>query len=173
MLGSIDRRLATILLIVFVQIVGAGMALPILPLYAKNEFAMSEQMVTVLFSSFFAAQFLAGPWLGRLSDERGRLPVLIASQIGTAISFVMLAMAGGTSTLFLSRILDGITGGNIIMLIEISKLAITMSITRNGKYTRNPIKNATLSSESMYAGISDVVEMSARVMDSGSEVSIP
>jgi DHA1 family tetracycline resistance protein-like MFS transporter len=66
-----------------------------------------------LVSSFFAAQFLAGPYLGRLSDRHGRLPVLIISQIGTVISFVMLGLAQNVETLFLARILDGITGGNI------------------------------------------------------------
>lgn len=111
----LDRRLVTILLIVFVQMLGASMALPILPLYAKNEFAMSPRTITVLIASFFAAQFLAGPFIGRLSDKRGRVPVLVVSQIGTALSFVMLGAAGSVAMLFASRILDGITGGNIIV----------------------------------------------------------
>jgi DHA1 family tetracycline resistance protein-like MFS transporter len=112
---KIDPRLATILLIVFVQIVGAGMALPILPLFARRQFAMSDPVITLLVASFFAAQFVAGPFLGRWSDRAGRLPVLIISQIGTAISFVMLALAPNVATLFAARILDGITGGNIIV----------------------------------------------------------
>ena len=114
-LAAIDRKLLTILLIVFVQMVGASLVLPILPLFAKGRFGMQPQAITLLVSSFFAAQFLAGPSIGRLSDRYGRLPVLIISQIGTAVSFVMLIIAGGPIMLFASRILDGITGGNIIV----------------------------------------------------------
>lgn len=110
-----DRRLVTILLIVFVQIMGASMALPILPLYAQRQFDMSPEVITLLISVFFLAQFLAGPTIGRLSDRQGRLPVLIISQIGTVISFLMLALAGSVEVLFLARVLDGITGGNIIV----------------------------------------------------------
>jgi DHA1 family tetracycline resistance protein-like MFS transporter len=112
---SIDRRLFTILMIVFVQMLGSAMILPILPLYAKNEFALSPREITWLGTTFFAAQFVAGPYLGRLSDKVGRLPVLIVSQIGTAISFAMLAFAPNAWVLFAARLLDGITGGNIIV----------------------------------------------------------
>lgn len=114
-LKNIDRRLLTILLIVFVGMVGASMILPILPLYAQSEFGLPPQAITLLSASFFAAQFLAGPPLGRLSDKHGRVPILIISQIGTALSFVMLALAGSAFMLFAARILDGITGGNIIV----------------------------------------------------------
>ncbi len=112
---SIDRRLLTILLIVFVQMLGAAMILPILPLYAQSEFNMTPQTITLLVTAFFAAQFIAGPFLGRLSDKYGRVPVLILSQIGTAVSFFMLAVAPSFEVLFLARILDGLTGGNIIV----------------------------------------------------------
>ena len=114
-LRRIDRRLLTILLIVLVQMLGAAMILPILPLYAQREFNMTPQVITLLVTAFFAAQFIAGPYLGRLSDKYGRVPVLILSQIGTAVSFFMLAAAPSVAWLFLARILDGITGGNIIV----------------------------------------------------------
>ncbi|NCF67855.1 MAG: MFS transporter [Chloroflexi bacterium] len=114
-LRRMDRRLFTILLIVFVQMLGAAMILPILPLYAQREFDMSPQIIALLATAFFAAQFVAGPYLGRLSDKYGRVPVLILSQIGTAVSFFMLALAPNVAVLFLARILDGITGGNIIV----------------------------------------------------------
>jgi DHA1 family tetracycline resistance protein-like MFS transporter len=94
---------------------GAGMIMPILPLYAQGEFNMSPQIITLLVTAYFAAQFVAGPYLGRLSDKYGRVPVLIISQIGTAVSFFMLALAPNVAVLFLARILDGITGGNIIV----------------------------------------------------------
>ncbi|MCB8946308.1 MAG: MFS transporter [Ardenticatenaceae bacterium] len=111
---QMDRRLITILLIVFVQMLGASMAVPILPLFAQRHFAMEPQFIAFLVSSFFIAQFLAGPTIGRMSDKYGRIPVLIVSQIGTAISFVMLGGAQSAAMLFAARILDGITGGNII-----------------------------------------------------------
>ncbi len=114
-LRNVDRRLVTILLIVFVQMVGSGMILPILPLYALGSFGMEPQVITLLVSSFFAAQFVGGPVLGRLSDRYGRLPVLIVSQIGTALSFWALGAASAVWVLFASRIFDGITGGNIIV----------------------------------------------------------
>lgn len=114
-LKAIDKRLITILLIVFVQILGASLILPILPLYAKNQFQMKPQIITMLVSVFFGAQFIAGPFLGRWSDVYGRVPVLIISQIGTVISFLMLAFAPNITVLFLARILDGLTGGNIIV----------------------------------------------------------
>jgi DHA1 family tetracycline resistance protein-like MFS transporter len=112
---NMDRRLFTILLIVFVNILGAALILPILPLFAQREFKLSPQVITLLNASFFAAQFVAGPYLGRLSDRYGRVPILIISQVGTAISFVMIAFAHGAPMLFAARILDGITGGNIIV----------------------------------------------------------
>lgn len=114
-LKSLDRRLITILLIVFVQMVGAAMVIPILPLYAQRRFDMQPQIITLLITAFFVAQALAGPYLGRLSDKVGRVPVLILSQIGTAVSFFMIAFAPNVAILFFARILDGITGGNIIV----------------------------------------------------------
>ncbi len=114
-LKTMDRRLITILLVVFVQMLGASMVLPILPLYALRRFDMSPQVITLLATAFFAAQAVAGPFLGRASDKYGRVPVLIVSQIGTAISFLMIAFAPSVTILFVARILDGITGGNIIV----------------------------------------------------------
>lgn len=114
-LRNLDKRLATILLIVFVQMVGASLILPILPLYALGEFDLSPQAITLLVTSFFAAQFVAGPFLGRLSDRIGRVPVLIVSQIGTVIAFVALGAAPAAWVLYAARIFDGITGGNIIV----------------------------------------------------------
>jgi len=112
---SLDKRLVTILLIVFVQMVGAGLILPILPLYAKNEFNMSPTAVTLLVASFYAAQFIGGPILGRWSDKVGRVPVLIISQIGTVIAFLAFGLAWSAWVLFAARIFDGLTGGNIVV----------------------------------------------------------
>lgn len=110
-----DRRVITLLLIIFVQMVGASMVLPILPVYARREFDLDPSIITILVSVFFAAQFVAGPTIGRLSDEYGRVPVLIVSQLGTVLSFLMIATAQSFEMLLVARILDGITGGNIIV----------------------------------------------------------
>lgn len=115
MLKNIDRRLFTILSIVFVQMAGAAMILPLLPLFAERQFQMQPATVTLLVSSYFAAQFFAGPYLGQLSDRHGRVPLLVFSQLGSAISFFMMAAAGGPAVLFAARVVDGITGGNIIV----------------------------------------------------------
>ena len=88
---------------------------PILPLYAQTVFGMSPEVITLLLTAFHAAQFLAGPFIGRLSDRRGRLPVLLLSQVGTVIAFVMIGLAQSAAILFAARVLDGITGGNIIV----------------------------------------------------------
>ncbi|MBP1703751.1 MAG: tetracycline resistance protein [Chloroflexi bacterium] len=115
MIRKYDRRLLTILSIVFVQIAGAALILPILPLFAERKFDLSPASVSLLVSSFFIAQFFAGPLLGQLSDRYGRIPLLIISQLGSAASFFLMAAAGSAWLLFAARVVDGITGGNIII----------------------------------------------------------
>jgi MFS transporter, DHA1 family, tetracycline resistance protein len=113
--GMFNKRLLVIFLIVFVQVVGGTMVLPILPLYAEREFGMTASMITLLNTSYFFAQFIAGPYLGRLSDKYGRIPILLISQVGTVISLLMLGFGQAVWVLFAGRILDGITGGNYIV----------------------------------------------------------
>lgn len=124
------KRLFPILLILFTNILGAGVIIPILPLYAEGEFAGTVPQITLLSALFFGAQFLAAPWLGSLSDRFGRRPVLLVSQMGTVLAFVIFIfagplgqflesfrwsfpMTGGMLMLYIARTLDGITGGNI------------------------------------------------------------
>lgn len=124
------KRLFPILLIIFTNILGAGVIIPILPLYAQGTFHGSVIQITLLSSAFFGAQFLAAPVLGRLSDRYGRRPLLLLSQLGTVLAFILfifaipfgqsidglglaLPVSGGMLVLFAGRILDGITGGNI------------------------------------------------------------
>ncbi|MBL8163434.1 MAG: MFS transporter [Anaerolineae bacterium] len=125
------RRLIPIFIIVFVNFLGGTIVLPVLPLYATGHFGASPEAVTLLIASFFAAQFLAGPLLGRLSDQHGRVPVLLISQIGTVISFIMIGTAQSLAMLFAARILDGITGGNVIVA-----QAYVTDITPREKRTR-------------------------------------
>jgi MFS family permease len=109
------RRSIVIFLIVFSSFLGGTVVLPTLPLYAQRHFNLSPDAITILLDSFFIAQFIASPWIGRLSDRYGRIPVLLISQFGTVISFIMLGAAATVPMLFAARILDGITGGNIIV----------------------------------------------------------
>lgn len=105
-------KLSTIFLIVFVDLVGFGMVIPFIPLWAEKH-QPSALTLALLMASYSTMQFLAAPVLGRLSDRFGRRPVLIASLIGSVSGYVLLALAHSLPLLFASRIVDGISGGNI------------------------------------------------------------
>jgi DHA1 family tetracycline resistance protein-like MFS transporter len=107
-----SRPLLVIFLTIFVNLVGFGIIIPLLPFYAET-FGASPFVIGLLFASFSLAQLIASPLLGELSDRWGRRPVLILSLVGTVISFVMLAMAQSLVMLFLARVVDGLSGGNI------------------------------------------------------------
>ncbi|MBI4354855.1 MAG: MFS transporter [Candidatus Omnitrophica bacterium] len=104
--------LALIFLTVFIDLVGFGIVIPVLPLYAER-FGMSPLGIGVLLAIYSAMQALGAPWLGRLSDRVGRRPVLLLSLLGTAAGFLLMGLAKTLPLLFLGRIIDGITGGNI------------------------------------------------------------
>lgn len=105
-------RLSIIFGIVFVDLLGFSLILPLVPFYAK-EFGASDTVIGLLVASYAAAQLFGAPFLGRLSDRYGRRPVLLISILGTAVGFLMLAFANSLWMLFASRIIDGLTGGNI------------------------------------------------------------
>src|SRR5215208_1347873 len=99
---------------VFIDLVGFGIVIPVLPFYAEGTvFNATPRMVGLLFASYSIMQLIFSPVLGRLSDRYGRRPVLLLSIIGTGIGFLVLGFAKTIFMLFLGRILDGITGGNI------------------------------------------------------------
>jgi MFS transporter, DHA1 family, tetracycline resistance protein len=106
------RPLSIIFLTIFVNLVGFGIIIPLLPFYAQT-FGASPLAIGLLFASFSLSQLVASPILGDLSDRWGRRPVLILSLLGTVVSFVMLALATSLSLLFAARIVDGLSGGNI------------------------------------------------------------
>jgi len=106
------RPLLVIFLTIFVNLVGFGIIVPLLPFYAET-FGASPLVVGLLFGVFSLCQLIASPILGDLSDRYGRRPILIVSLIGTVVSFVMLALAHSLTMLFLARIVDGLSGGNI------------------------------------------------------------
>jgi MFS transporter, DHA1 family, tetracycline resistance protein len=117
--------LVLIFITIFIDLVGFGIVIPVLPLYAK-EFNASEATVGILLAIYSAMQFVFAPILGKLSDRVGRRPVILYSLIGTSIGFVLMGLApqmprgfslfGLAPTLiwlFVARIIDGISGGNI------------------------------------------------------------
>lgn len=104
--------LLPIFLIVLVDILGLTIILPLLPFYAEH-LGASATVVGLLISSYALCQLIAGPILGKMSDHMGRKPLLIVSQIGTLIGFLILAVAGSLWMVFLSRIIDGLTAGNL------------------------------------------------------------
>ena len=107
-----SRPLLVLFLTILVNLIGFGIIIPLLPFYALK-FGASPFTIGLLFASFSASQLIASPLLGAWSDRWGRRPVLILSLIGTAISFAMLALADSLFVLFLARIVDGLSGGNI------------------------------------------------------------
>ena len=94
------------------DLVGFGIVLPILPLYARRYHA-SPLTATALVAAFSLAQLLASPFTGRLSDRVGRKPVLIGSLVGTAVGSLMTGLAGGLPLLFLARLVDGASGASV------------------------------------------------------------
>ena len=132
------KPLAIIFVIVFVDLLGFSLILPLLPFYAES-YQAGAFVISLLVASYAAMQFIGAPILGRLSDKHGRRPVLLISMFGTFLGFLLLAFAepigiaitnmlppglvGDNPTqtqnviilslLFLSRMIDGLTGGNI------------------------------------------------------------
>lgn len=106
--------LVVIFTTVFIDLVGFGIVIPVLPFYAEgSRFNATPRTVGLLFASYSLMQLIFSPILGRLSDKHGRRPVLLISIIGTGIGFLILGFATTLWMLFVGRILDGITGGNI------------------------------------------------------------
>ena len=104
--------LVPIFLIVSVDVLGLTIILPLLPFYAEKMGA-SPAVVGLLVSTYAFCQLIAGPMLGRLSDHTGRKPLLLVSQLGTFIGFLILAYAHALWVVFLSRVIDGVTAGNL------------------------------------------------------------
>jgi len=104
--------LLAIFLIVSVDVLGLTIILPLLPFYAEK-LGASPATVGLLVSTYAFCQLIAGPILGRMSDHIGRRPLLLVSQVGTFIGFLILAYSNALWLVFLSRIIDGATAGNL------------------------------------------------------------
>lgn len=94
------------------DVLGLTIILPLLPFFAEK-LGASPATVGLLVSTYAVCQLIAGPILGRMSDTMGRRPLLLVSQVGTLIGFLILAYANALWLVFLSRIIDGATAGNL------------------------------------------------------------
>jgi len=97
---------------VFIDILGFTILIPLLPFYA-DEYSVSPIVIGLLLSTNAIFGFICGPIISRLSDKYGRKPLLLISQTGTMLAFVMLAFSTTLPMVFLSRIMDGMFGGNL------------------------------------------------------------
>ena len=107
-----NAPLLPIFLIVLVDVFAMTLVIPLLAIYAES-FGATPVQATLLVSVFALCQLFSGPFLGRLSDRTGRKPLLIVSQLGTFAGLLLMAAAHSLPVLFLARIIDGATAGNL------------------------------------------------------------
>jgi MFS transporter, DHA1 family, tetracycline resistance protein len=106
------RALSAIFLVVFIDLLGFGLILPLLP-YIAEHFHANAFQIGLLAATYSLFQFLSAPVMGRLSDRYGRKKLLLISQFGSVLGYILLGLAQSLPLLFISRLIDGITGGNI------------------------------------------------------------
>jgi DHA1 family tetracycline resistance protein-like MFS transporter len=104
--------LATVFLVVLIDLMGFGLVLPLLPFYA-NQFNATPVMVGLLYSIYSFAQLIFSPIWGSYSDRFGRRPIMLLSTFGAVLAYIMFGLAGSLTMLFLSRVVAGVMGGNI------------------------------------------------------------
>jgi multidrug resistance protein len=109
---KINKALWILLFIAVINSMGFGIIIPLILSYGKK-FGVNNEVLGILTASFSIAQFFATPVLGTLSDRLGRKWILAFSLLGSCISFILFGLANSLLVLFIARILDGITGGNI------------------------------------------------------------
>jgi multidrug resistance protein len=111
-MSRLRSPLLVLFLTVFIDMVGFGIVIPVLPLYAER-FQASPMAIGWLTGIYSGMQIIFTPVLGKLSDRFGRRPVLMLSLAGTAVGFALMGLADSLALLFVARIVSGITGGNI------------------------------------------------------------
>ena len=104
--------LLPVFLIVLVDVFGMALVFPLLAIYAET-LAATPLQATMLISVYAACQLVSGPIIGHLSDRVGRKPMLLISQVGTFIGFLVMAGAQSLWMLYIARVLDGSTAGNL------------------------------------------------------------
>ncbi len=106
--------LLIVILIVFVDLIGFSIEMPLLPRLASSR-GYSDLQIGLIFAASPLCQLVAGPILGRLSDRFGRRPILVVSQAGTALSFLILGFSNSFGMMLFGRMLDGASGGNFLV----------------------------------------------------------
>jgi multidrug resistance protein len=106
------KTLGLIFFIMLMDVIGISILSPVAP-YIVRQYSASASTVTLLSVIYALAQFLAAPVLGKISDRVGRRPVLLACVLGSAIGYFIFGFGGSLWVLFLSRLIDGISGGNL------------------------------------------------------------
>src|SRR3954447_18783206 len=106
--------LGVVVSIVLMDVLGFTIVMPLLAPFAR-EYGFSGLQIGVLFAAYPLCQLVAGPILGPLSDRYGRRPLLVYSQAGTALSFLILGLSRQYWVMLLARMLDGASGGNILV----------------------------------------------------------
>ncbi len=111
-----DRRIPrgfwTLWMAVAIDLLGFGIIIPLLPLYAE-QFDASPFAIGALFASYSLAQFVFSPVWGRVSDRVGRRPILLVTIAGSALGSLILGLAGSLAVLFVGRIIDGVSGASV------------------------------------------------------------
>ena len=105
------RNLSPLWIAVFIDIIGFSMILPMAPFIAES-FSIPIFLMGIILSINAMFSFIFGPILGKLSDKFGRRPLLLISQAGTLAGFILLAFSDSIWLLIISRVIDGIFGGN-------------------------------------------------------------
>lgn len=111
-----DSRMPFILVTMFLNFLGFSIIIPILPFLVQKYVPDANQIalyVGFLLSAYALCQFFAAPGLGALSDRYGRKPILLLSLIGSVVGYLFMGFAGALWVLFVGRVIDGLTGGNI------------------------------------------------------------
>jgi len=109
--GRLGAPLAIVFVTVLIDLIGFGIVLPILPLWAER-FGASPTEIGLLTASYSLMQVIFAPLWGRLSDRVGRRPVILVTLAGSALSALLIGLAGTLWVLFLARILNGISGAS-------------------------------------------------------------
>ncbi|WP_424001617.1 MFS transporter [Haloarcula salina] len=114
-MSAADRRrgLAIVFFVVFLDLLGFGIVIPILPYYTRSFPGGTEFVIGLLAASYSAMQFAFAPLLGSLSDRVGRRPVLVVSLCGSVVAWTVFGLATALWVLFVSRMLAGAMGGNL------------------------------------------------------------
>jgi len=110
--ATVRRALGIIFWIMLMDVVGISILYPIAA-YLVRRYSDQALMVTMLTIIYAAAQFFAAPALGKLGDRYGRRPVLLVSVLGSAAGYIIFGIGGALWVLFLARLVDGITAGNM------------------------------------------------------------